>query len=115
MLVYVLNHMGKPLMPYFDAVSICTGDNEHIIPMAEVYHKRHVAKGDYQQTKDGKGFVQGKRSSGYFAIENIFGEKVHASANVKKATVRLTARTTTLTQRTEAAIPLGTKVPSILA
>ena len=66
---------------------------------------RHVASGDYQQTKgirsekkipvgklfglkkhdfistvQGTGFVKGKRSSGYFALETILGEKIHASA-----------------------------------
>ncbi|MBL0711596.1 MAG: HNH endonuclease, partial [Colwellia sp.] len=48
----------------------------------------------------------GKRSSGYFALETLLGEKVHASANVKKNTVRLTARTTTLTQLLESEMGL---------
>lgn len=108
---------------YFDAVAICCEDDEYVKPNSVIYFKRHVAKGDYQQTKgsrsekkipvgklfglkkhdfiqtpQGTGFVKGKRSSGYFALETITGEKVHASANVKKNTVRLSARTTTLIQ-----------------
>ena len=67
------------------------------------------------QNAVGAGLVKGKRSSGYFALETILGEKVHASANIKKNTVLVSARTTTLTQLMEAAIPLGTTVPSILA
>ena len=108
---------------------------------ATVYHKRHVSAGDYQQTKgirsekriptskthglrkhdfiqtpQGTGFVKGKRSTGYFALENILGEKIHASANVKKkGTVRLSARATTLTQPMEAAIPPAAKATGILA
>jgi hypothetical protein len=96
--------------------------------------KKHVAKGDYQQTTGpssqkiistgklfgirkfdliktdkGVGFVQGKRSSGYFALMDILGNKICASVNIKKNMVRISARTTTLTQLMEAAIPLGHK------
>jgi 5-methylcytosine-specific restriction endonuclease McrA len=129
-----------PKTHYYDAVCICTEGANTLVQSNNVYYKRLVSKGDYQQTKgvrsekripvakifglrkhdlistkQGTGFVKGKRSSGYFALENIFGELVHASANVKKETVRLSARTTTLIQSMGAAIPLGTKVPSILA
>lgn len=127
--------LGLPKEHYFDAVAICCEDDEFVNPSETVYFKRHVAKGDYQQTKgsrsekripvgklfglkkhdfiqtpQGSGFVKGKRSSGYFALETITGEKVHASANVKKNTVRLTARTTTLIQPMEAA-----RIPTALA
>jgi hypothetical protein len=113
---------------YNDAIAICCEEGEIIQPAAHVYHKRHVASGDYQQTKgvrsekriptgklfglkkhdfiqttQGTGFVKGKRSTGYFALENILGEKIHASANIKKNMVRLTSRTTTLTQQMESA------------
>jgi 5-methylcytosine-specific restriction endonuclease McrA len=113
---------------YHDAVAICCEDGEVVQTASQVFHKRHVASGDYQQTKGirsekkipvgklfglrkydfirtpkGTGFVKGKRSSGYFALETILGEKIHASANIKKNTVRLTARTTTLTQQLESA------------
>lgn len=117
-----------PKTHYNDAVAICCEDGELIQPALYVFHKRHVASGDYQQTKgvrsekripvgklfglkkhdfvqtpQGTGFVKGKRSTGYFALENILGEKIHASVNIKKNTVRLTARTTTLTQQMESA------------
>lgn len=132
--------LGLPKTHHNDAVAICCEDGELVQPAGLVLHKRHVASGDYQQTKgirsekripvgklfglkkhdlvqtpQGTGFVKGKRSSGYFALETILGEKIHASANIKKNTVRITARTTTLTQLMEAAIPHGTKVPCILA
>ncbi len=111
-----------------DAIVICCEDGELINPLGTVFYKKHVASGDYQQTKgsrsekkiptgklfglrkhdfistpQGSGFVKGKRATGYFAIENILGDKTHACANIKKSTVRLTARTTTLIQRMERA------------
>jgi 5-methylcytosine-specific restriction endonuclease McrA len=132
--------LGLPKTHFNDAVAICCEDGELVQPAFQVFHKRHVAKGDYQQTKgsrsekripvgklfglkkhdfiqtpQGTGFVKGKRSSGYFALETILGEKIHASANIKKNTVRLTARTTTLTQQLKAAIPHGIKIPCLLA
>ena len=42
--------------------------------------------------------------TGYFSLETILGEVIHNSANIKKNAVRLTARTTTLTQIMEMAI-----------
>ncbi len=131
--------LSLPKTHYYDAVAICC-DSELMLPSSVVYFKRHVAKGDYQlttgkrsekkipvgklfglkkhdliQTPQGTGFVKGKRSSGYFALETITGEEIHASANVKKDTVRLTARTTTLTQPMRAAIPPTAKAVGILA
>jgi len=132
--------LNLPKTHYYDAEAICCNENEFVQQSIDIIYKRHVAKGDYQQTKgarsekripvgklfglrkfdyiqttQGTGFVKGKRSSGYFALETILGKKIHASANVKKNAVRLNARTTTLTQIMEAAIPLGAKAPSILA
>lgn len=123
-----------------DAIAICCDDGEFVKPLSVITHKRHVAKGDYQQTKgsrsekripvgklfglrkhdfikapQGSGFVKVKRSSGYFALETILGEQVHASANVKTNTVRLSARTTTLTQTMEKAIPHAAEATGILA
>jgi hypothetical protein len=120
--------LALPKTHYNDAVAICCEDGELVQPASQVFHKRHVASGDYQQTKgirsekkipvgklfglkkhdfirtpQGTGFVKGKRSTGYFALETILGEKIHASANIKKNTVRLTARTTTLIQQMESA------------
>lgn len=130
--------LGLPKTHYFDAVAIAT--DQPVRLNAVVYQKRHVAKGDYQLTKgkhsekrmpvgklfglrkhdlistpQGTGFVKGKRSSGYFALETLLGDTVHASAKVKNGVVRLSARSTTLIQQYEAAIPPGTEVPGILA
>ncbi len=88
-----------------------------------VYQKRHVAKGDYQQTTGkrseqriptGKlfglrkfdlirtpkaiGFVKGKRARGYFVLMNINGDII-ADTSVKKNVTRISARSTTLTER----------------
>jgi hypothetical protein len=71
-----------------------------------LYLKKHVSKGDYQQrtgkrsekviptgklfeirkfdlieTKQGVGIVKGKRSSGYFAITDVMGNKIHDSVS----------------------------------
>lgn len=111
---------------YLDAVAIC--GQQDIVLADTIIHKRHVAAGDYQQTKGDRsekriptgklfglrkfdlaktsncvGFIKGKRSSGYFALMDIFNNTVTASVNVKKNCQRLTARTTTLIQ--EVAIP----------
>ena len=88
-----------------------------------IYYKKHVAHGDYQQTKGkrsekkiptsklfglrkfdliktikGIGFVKGKRSTGFFVISDLNGNIISPSVNVKKNCNRLTARTTTLIQ-----------------
>ncbi|QIR16454.1 RNA-guided endonuclease IscB [Shewanella aestuarii] len=122
--------LALPKTHYYDAVAICLEDGELVSLNDMVLHKRHVSKGDYQLTKgkrsekripvgklfgfkkhdfiktsQGIGFIKGKRSTGYFALETITGDKVHASANIKNQTVRLSARTTTLKQFMEAAIP----------
>lgn len=115
-----------PKTHYFDAVAICCEDGEWVEQSNTIYFKRHVASGDYQQTKGirsekriptgkvfglrkhdliqtdkGIGFVKGKRSSGYFAIENVLGKTITNSVNIKKHTLRLSARSTTLTQLME--------------
>lgn len=107
-----------------DAVAICCEVGEYIKPTTTVYHKKHIAKGDYQQTSGsysekiiptgklfglrkfdlvqttkGKGFIKGKRSSGYFALMDIDGSKITDSVSVKKECIRLSARTTTLISR----------------
>jgi 5-methylcytosine-specific restriction endonuclease McrA len=106
-----------------DAVAICCEDNWKVEPDTVVYLKRHVSQGDYQQrtgkrsekiiptgklfglrkfdlvkTVKGIGIVKGKRSSGYFAISDIFGNSISDSVNIKKFCKRLLARTTTLIQ-----------------
>src|SRR5262249_2036236 len=87
-----------------DAGAICCADGQTVTPNPTVVRKRHVAKGDYQQTRGprsekriptgklfglrkfdlvatprGIGFVKGKRSSGYFAIADLDGISIHNS------------------------------------
>ena len=118
-----------PKTHYFDAVSICFG-NSRVKLDNTLYLKKHVNKGDYQQrtgkrsekviptgklfglrkfdlieTDKGVGIVKGKRSTGYFAITDVMGNKIHDSVNVKKDCKRLRARKTTLLE--QKVIPLG--------
>ncbi|AKB73386.1 hypothetical protein MSLAZ_0125 [Methanosarcina lacustris Z-7289] len=108
---------------YFDAVAICCRDDQKVKVEDSVFLKRNVPAGDYQQrrgkrsemkiptgklfglrkfdlvkTSKGIGFVKGKRSSGFFAISDLFGNKISDSVNVKKKCRRLSARSTTLVQ-----------------
>lgn len=116
-----------PKSHHFDAVSICCKEGEFAKLSDTVYFKKHVSKGDYQQTKGshsekriptgklfglrkfdyiqtpkGIGFVKGKRSTGFFAISDLEGKVINPSVNVKKNCTRLTARTTTLTEKRRA-------------
>lgn len=116
-----------PKTHYNDAVAICCEEGEIIDISSTVYFKKHVSKGDYQQTKGsrsekriptgklfglrkfdyiqhplGFGFVKGKRSTGFFAISDLEGKAINPSVNVKKDCIRLKARTTTLTERRRA-------------
>jgi len=113
-----------PKTHYNDAVAICCEEGEIIDISSTVYFKKHVSKGDYQQTNGsrsekriptgklfglrkfdyiqhplGFGFVKGKRSTGFFAISDLEGKVINPSVNVKKNCTRLTARTTTLIER----------------
>ncbi len=109
--------------------AICVASQGEIVEQnSEYLIRRLVSKGDYQQTKGvrsertiptGKshclrkfdfiyskvkniiGYVKGKRSSGYFAISDIFGKAIHNSLNVKKYCRRLSARNLILTQKME--------------
>jgi hypothetical protein len=106
-----------------DAVAIACEDGETVDPLNVLWRKRHVAKGDYQQTKGprseiriptGKlfgfrkfdlirtlkatGFVKGKRTRGAFVLMNIDGDII-ADTSIKKNATRISARTTTLTER----------------
>jgi hypothetical protein len=116
--------LGWPKSHAADAVAICCGDGEVVIPGTTVVHKRNVSKGDYQQTSGkrsekriptgklfglrkfdlvstprGIGFVKGKRSSGYFAIAEMDGTPIHNNARATSCK-RLTARSTTLVRST---------------
>jgi len=134
-------HLQLPKTHYYDAVAICCTENQRVKPLDTLFYKKHVAKGDYQQrkgsrsekvipvgklfglrkydliqTSKGTGFVKGKRSTGFFALETLNGEKIHNSVNVKKDTVRLQARSTTLIQQqTGEAIPPAFEKAGVLA
>jgi hypothetical protein len=112
---------------YNDAVAICCDENNpnpNIQLSDVVYYKKHINKGDYQQTKgarsekkiptgklhglrkfdfietpDVSGFIKGKRTSGNFSIMDIFGNTFKKNPNVKKNCRRISARCTTLTQQ----------------
>jgi 5-methylcytosine-specific restriction endonuclease McrA len=112
-----------PKSHYNDAIAICCEEGEIAKTSNDIFYKRHVSSGDYQQrkgarsekeipvgklfglrkfdlikTEKGIGFVKGKRSSGYFSIMGIDNKSINNSVNVKRNTVRLSSRTTTLTQ-----------------
>ena len=113
-----------PKTHHFDAVAICCEEKGTVDISDTVYFKKHVSKGDYQQTKGnhsekriptgklfglrkfdyiqtakGIGFVKGKRSDGRFAICDIFWNAINGQVQIKKSCIRLNARTTTLTER----------------
>lgn len=116
---------GLPKTHYLDARCIA-GQGEVLKENPHYFVRRFVSKGDYQQTKGGRseksmptgkshgyrkfdliyskvnkirGFIKGKRSSGYFAISDILGKALHNSVNVKKNCLRLSSRKLILTQR----------------
>ena len=124
--------LNLPKSHYFDAVAICCEEGENVDLSDNIYFKKHVAKGDYQQTKGvrsekriptgklfglrkfdyiqtlkGIGFVKGKRSDGRFAICDIFWNIINGQVQIKKKCTRLTARTTTLIERRKAHSPTG--------
>ena len=111
--------LGWPKSHATDAVAICCEDGEVVPPNPTVLRKRHVAKGDYQQTSgkrseqriptgklfglrkfdlvatpNGVGFVKGKRSTGYFAIAG-FDDTPISNSTKAASCVRLAARSTT--------------------
>jgi len=113
-----------PKSHHFDAVAICCEEGEIVNLSDSVYFKKHVAKGDYQQTKGSRsekkiptgklfgfrkfdyiqtpkciGFIKGKRSTGFFSISDLGDNVISPSLNVKKDCTRLKARTTTLIER----------------
>jgi len=113
-----------PKSHHFDAVAICCEEGEIVELSDNIYFKKHVSNGDYQQTQGSRsekriptgklfglrkfdyiqtpkvtGFIKGKRSTGFFAISDLEGKVINPSVNVKKNCTRLTARTTTLIER----------------
>ena len=129
--------MKLPKTHYFDAVSICFG-NSKVKFDDTLYLKKHVSKGDYQQrtgkrsekiiptgklfglrkfdlieTEKGIGIVKGKRSTGYFAITDIMGNKIHDSVKVKQNCKRLRARTTTLLEQKVVSVKVDAFLPQL--
>lgn len=118
-------NLGFPKAHAVDALMATIEIGEAVdFPECQSFVKRCVSQGDYQQTSGprsekkiptgklfgfrkfdflsttaGVGFVKGKRSSGYFAISGISGEKISDSVNVKKSAKRLAARKTVLILR----------------
>ena len=105
------------------SLNVVSNNKIKLIPSHIIYYKKHVSKGDYQQTsgirsekkiptgklfglrkfdliktEKGTGFIKGKRRSGYFVIMDIHGTIIHNSVNVKKKCTRINARKTTLIQ-----------------
>jgi len=112
--------LGLPKTHVNDAIAVCCPKGPPANTPGLVLYKRHVAGGDYQQTKGrrsemriptgklfgmrkfdliktpkGIGFIKGKRSTGRFTISDIFGSVLSPSVNVKKSCSRLSARSTT--------------------
>ena len=127
-----------PKTHYFDAVSICCDQEAEL--ENTFYLKKHVSKGDYQQrtgkrsekviptgklfglrkfdlikTEKGVGIVKGKRSTGYFAITDLMGNKIHDSVNVKRNCKRMRARTATLTEQRVVSVELTHSSPTCRA
>jgi hypothetical protein len=86
MFVFVLNRHSIPLMPCWPAKARKLLQDE----------KAQVVRRNLVKTTKGIGFVQGKRSSGQFALMDLFGIVVSAAVNIKKGCVRLATRTSTL-------------------
>jgi hypothetical protein len=115
--------MNLPKEHYNDAVAIACLNNIvdsgllNAKPLDSLILKKHVPKGDYQQTKGkrseiriptgklfglrkfdkvrterGVGFVKGKRSSGRFEIMCITGKILNSSVDIKRNCERISAR-----------------------
>ena len=116
--------LGLPKSHINDAIAICCEEKEVELNNDNVYLKRHVSSGDYQQTKGkrsetriptgklfglrkfdrikttkGVGFVKGKRSSGHFALFTLDKKKFIPSVSVKTNCSKISARKTTLMER----------------
>ncbi len=115
---YDRESLGLEKAHHVDAVVIAS-EGEAVKSLDSVLIRRCVSKGDYKQTfgsrsekkiptgklfgfrkfdlistVKGVGFVKGKRSSGSFAISDIFGKKISDSVNVKKNSSRIQSRKT---------------------
>lgn len=127
-----------PKTHYNDGVAICCDFDQIVTTNPVVYFKKHISKGDYQQTtgkrsekkiptgklfglrkfdliktEKGIGIIKGKRSTGYFAITDIFGNKIHDSVNVKRNCKRLRARTSSLIEQKVVSVKVDAFLPSL--
>ena len=101
-----------------DAIAICMEDGELVEPNDTIFIKKHISKGDYKlrkgkhneikiptcklfglrkgdkvMTTRGMGFINGKRSSGYFSVTDLDGNVIHKSEKVGNCQ-RIAARST---------------------
>lgn len=109
---------GLPKTHANDAIMIASqGEIIDLGSNLQIYKKKLISKGDYQQTKGvrsekkiptgkshglrkfdliqtdkGVGFVKGKRSTGYFVIMDVDGNPIHNSVNIKRNCKRITSR-----------------------
>jgi hypothetical protein len=116
--------LGLPKSHINDAIAICCEDKQVELNNDNIYLKKHVSSGDYQQTKGkrsekkmptgklfglrkfdlvetikGAGFVKGKRSTGFFVLFSLDDNINTFSVNVKKECKRISARKTVLIER----------------
>ena len=112
--------LGLEKAHHIDALVIAS-EGEKVIPLDLVLIRRCVSCGDYKQTfgsrsekkvptgklygfrkfdliktVKGIGFIKGKRTSGSFAISDIFGEMISASVNIKRNSSRIRSRKTVI-------------------
>lgn len=92
-----LSHFKKRLVSQGDYQQTSGAHSQQKIPTGKLFGFR---KFDLIQTEKGTGFVKGKRSTGFFVIAGLLGEKIHDSVNVKKTAKRLAARKTVLILKT---------------
>ena len=115
------NQLQLPKSHANDAIAICCKADAVVRLPNTLLCKRHVAAGDYQQTKGrrsekriptgklfglrkfdlistpkGTGFVKGKRSTGVFVLADVFNQTIVKGVSVKKHCARIAARSTTL-------------------
>jgi len=73
--------------------------SEKRMPTVKLFGLKKI---DYIKTPKGIGFIKEKRSDGYFSICDIFWNIINGQGQIKKNHVRLSARTTILTERRKA-------------
>ena len=110
---------------YNDAVSICCEEGEVVDCNDIIYLKKHVSKGDYQQTKgirsekkiptgkiqgfrkfdkvkydNNEYFIKGRMNTGYVILMNVYGNKIDLKPIPKfERMERISARSSCMTER----------------